>query len=87
MTIPAVPVRSMCHENRCIDTFFPVLQESVVASKTVLLNDMFALFPDKYYLGFSAQGEDCGMPQPVLGLEKIFVQDIVMRDMAIVAMC
>jgi hypothetical protein len=54
---------------------------------TVGLYYFFSFVLYKNYLGFPAEGENCGMPQAVLCFEIVFVQKVVVGHMAIVAIC
>ncbi len=53
--------------------------------EAVVLYHMFSLLLDKDYLGFIAECKNGSMPETILCLEIVFVEHIVMRNMAIVA--
>jgi hypothetical protein len=63
----------------------PVFKQAFMTSQAVFLDDMFPFLLDENNLGFVAQGKDSGMPQTVLCLEIVFVEYIIMRHMAIIA--
>ena len=61
------------------------IEKPLVTTQAVCMHGIFAGIFDKYDLGFPAESEDGGMPQAVLCLEEIFIEHIVVRYMAIVA--
>jgi hypothetical protein len=53
--------------------------------ETIVLYHLLPLILDKNDLGFSSKGENGGMPEAILGLEIVFIDHIVMGNMAIIA--
>ena len=53
---------------------------------TVFLDHMLTLLFDHDHLGFLPECEQGGMPEAVLGFEIVFIQDIVVGHMAVIAM-
>jgi hypothetical protein len=51
----------------------------------VFLNHLDTIFFDKNHLRFPAHSKNCGMPEAVLGFEKVGVKNIVLGNMAVVA--
>ncbi len=64
-----------------------VLYQIDMTADTVLLHDGNGRLVESDHLRFHPQGKYCCVPQPILGLERVFFQKIVMRDMAIIAYC
>jgi hypothetical protein len=56
-----------------------------VASIAIFLHHNKPRFPDKYDLRFIPEGENRCMPETIFRLEKIFIEDVIVRNMAIVA--
>ncbi|MPM42842.1 hypothetical protein SDC9_89514 [bioreactor metagenome] len=56
-----------------------------MAPDTVFHYGSVTLCPWPYYLGLCPKGKDCGMVKSILSLECVTPDDIVLRDMAIVA--
>ena len=52
--------------------------------EAIILYHTFPFLLDKNDLGFFAKGENGGMPEAILGLEIVFIDCIVMGDMAII---
>ena len=61
-----------------------IAKQCSMTPEAILLHHMFALLLDKNDLGFFAKGENCGMPEAILGLEIVFIDCIVMGDMALI---
>jgi len=57
-----------------------------MASDAVVLNHPLPGLVDLNYLWFQSQRENCGMPHAVLCLKEVMTENIVMRNMAVVAM-
>jgi len=58
-----------------------------MAPDAVPMDNFLPGFLNENHLWFQPEGEHGGMPQPVFCLEIILVENIVVRDMAIVAVC
>jgi hypothetical protein len=56
-----------------------------VASYAIGLHCNLSGFSDVDHLGFAAHGKNCGMAKPVLSLEEVFAEKIVVRYMTIIA--
>ena len=83
MALETVPVTVCRH--RFLRSSRSVAEERLMAPETVFLYNTPARLPDVNRLGFVAQCKDCGMPQPVVGLEIILPDEAVMRNMACIA--
>ena len=62
-----------------------VFQQGSVAPEAIILDHLLSLLLDKDDLGFFSKGKNGGMPETILGLKIIFIDRIVMWNMAIVA--
>ena len=62
-----------------------VIQQGSVAPEAIILDHLLSLLLDKNDLGFSSKGKNGGMPEAILGFKIVFIDRIVMRNMAIVA--
>jgi len=60
-------------------------QKLTMAPDAVLMNNLLTRFLDKDHLRFKPQSEHGSVPQPVLCLEVILVEYIVVGDMTVVA--
>ena len=85
VAIPARAFRSGVLVHRGVIQYFMVFQQGCMTPEAILLHHTFALLLDKNDLGFFAKGENGGMPEAILGLEIVFIDRIVMGNMAIVA--
>jgi hypothetical protein len=56
-----------------------------MTANTVLLYNLLSCLQNKNNLGFAPQRKYCGVAQAIFGLEIIFVNNIIMRHMTIVA--
>jgi len=61
-------------------------QEVLMAPDTVVLDHLLACFFDVDNLRFQPEGEHGSMPHPVFCLKVVFIQDIIMRYVAVIAM-
>jgi hypothetical protein len=70
----------------CLSKQLAIGDEWIVAPDTVVLYGMFSLLLDEDHLRLGPEGKDCGMPHSVLRFEIVFVKDIVVRHVTVVAM-
>ncbi len=59
----------------------------LMASYTIIFNNLNPGFFDKDDLGFGPEGKDGGMSQSIFGFKIVFIKEVIMRDMAVVAVC
>jgi hypothetical protein len=64
-----------------------VMYQVAMATQAILLYYMPAILPNENGLRFQPHGKHVCMPHPVLGFEIIFIENVVVGHMAIVAMC
>lgn len=62
-----------------------VCQQGRMTPEAIVLDHMLSLLLDKDDLGFFSKGKNGGMSEAILGLKIIFINRIVMWNMAIVA--
>src|SRR4030042_4410780 len=87
MTFPALSVLSRILIHCGIVQHFTVGNKMLMTTDTVVLNNFLAGFFDEYYLGLGPQGKNCRMAYTVFGFKKVFIEEIIMRNMTVVAIC
>jgi len=73
------------HCHRCFQ--FRIHKEFFMATDAIALHDPGPGFQDSDHLPFHTQGEEGGMTQTIIGFEIILIENIVVRNMTIVAVC
>jgi hypothetical protein len=68
-----------------ITHYFVIGKQIGMAPEAVVLNHFLSFLLDKDYLWFIAESENCSVSEAILCLEIVFIEHIVMRNMAIVA--
>ncbi len=86
VAFPAFPLTSLTVIMIGIPHQFFIRYEFGMTVNTVGLHHFPAFLFYKDHLGFSPQGKYGGMTQTVLCLEIIFIKNIIMRNMAVIAM-
>src|SRR5512133_3970773 len=87
VTFPAWPVLPVHGEIRVYRGHPVICQYLFVTTDTVLFHNPLTGLKDHDDLRFGSHGKDRGVPHAVLCFKIIFVQLVIVRDVAIVAMC
>lgn len=66
---------------------FETVQQLIMAADAVFLYYTYAGIPYLYHLRLTPEGEDGSMTESVGSLEVVFVYHVVVRYMAVVAVC
>ena len=66
---------------------FRVMNKISVTSNAILVYNPFPIFLNKNALWFKPQCKHICMPKSILSLEVIFIENIIMRYMAIITIC
>ena len=84
VTIPTGPLGPDMLIGCGITHYFVVGEQICMTPEAVVLYNLFSLLLDKDYLRFLAECEDGSMSEAILCLEIVFIDCIVMGDMAII---
>ena len=84
MTFPALPLISCTLICGGIGQHLTVGNQRFMAPDAVILHYFLPGFFDKYHLRLCPQGKNSSMPQAVFGFEIVFIEKIIVGNMAAV---
>ena len=85
VALPAMTLFAKVIVLRSVHFCVAAVEHVTVAPDAVLLNNFLSGLLYKNYLWLSSQGENGGVPQSILRFEIIMIEEVVVRNMTIVA--